>query len=80
MKEEEDLDGAVAGSPERAVAEAALARTPRPVLPASADMTALRGRFDPAEAVILTCGNPASTADIERTAVRVGIRSEVEPW
>ena len=80
MKEEEDVDGAVAGSPERAVAEAALARTPRPVLPASADMTALRSRFDPAEAVVLTCGNPASTADIERTAARVGIRSEVEPW
>ena len=80
MKEEEDVAGAVAGSPGRAVAEAALARTPRPTLPPSADMTVLRRRFDPTGAVILTSGNPASSADIEQTAARVGVRSEVEPW
>ena len=44
------------------------------------DSSALKRRFDPTDGVILTCGNPASTADIERTAARVGIRSEVEPW
>ena len=80
MKEEEDVAEAIPGSPARAVAEAALARTPRPTLPPSAEMTALRRRFDPTDAVILTCGNPASTSDIERTAARVGLRSEVEPW
>lgn len=80
MREEEDVAGAAAGSSGRALAEAALARTPRPTLPPSSDMAALRRRFDPTDAVILTCGNPASTADIERTAARVGVRCEVEPW
>ena len=80
MKEEEDVAEAIPGSPGRAVAEAALARTSRPTLPPSAEMMALRRRFEPTDAVILTCGNPASTSDIERTAARVGVRSEVEPW
>ena len=80
MKEEEDRDGAVAGSRARAAAEAALARTPRPTLPASVDSSALKRSFDPTDAVIVTCGNPASMADIEGTAARVGVRSEAEPW
>ena len=78
MKEEEDADGASSG--DRAAADAALARTPRPALPATVDLVTARARLEPARAVILTCGNPASAADIQRTAARVGIRSEVEPW
>ena len=80
MKEEEDLDSADHGSEARATAEARLARTTRPRLPASADLAAVRKRLDPVDGVILTCGNPASTADIEQTASRVGVRAEVEPW
>ena len=80
MKEEEDVNGASRGSSERGAAEAALARTPRPALPSAIDRVTVENRFDAARAVILACGNPASTADIERTAARGGIRSEVEPW
>ncbi len=62
---------------ERAAAEAALGRTLRPALPAALNRVTVRSA---AQAVILACGNPASTADIEWTAARAGIRSEVEPW
>ena len=75
MKEEEAAAVAAAGTPERAAAERALARTPRPVLPSSIAPSSLRDRCDGSRAVILTCGNPASTADIQRTADRAG-----EPW
>ena len=71
---------AAVGSADRAEAEAALARAVRPVSPDSAETTNLRDRFDPANTAILTCGNPASTADVQQTATRVGARAEVEPW
>ena len=79
MTEEERVSAAEAG-PERAAAEAALARAVRPSLPRVVDERALRDRFDPASTVILTCGNPASTSDIQETAAQVGARAEVEPW
>ena len=80
MKEEEDISAAAAGTPERAAAEAALARTSRPGLPSRIDPSILRNRVSGSRTLILTCGNPASTADIQRTAQRVGVRAEVEPW
>ena len=80
MTEEDRVTAAAVGSADRAEAEAALARAVRPVLPDSAETTNLRDRFDPANTVILTCGNPASTADVQQTATRVGARAEVEPW
>ena len=80
MTEEDRIAGAAAGSADRAEAEIALARAVRPVLPDLAETTSLRERFDPAKTVILTCGNPASTADVQQTAMRVGAHAEVEPW
>ena len=80
MKEEEDVDAATAGGSSVAEAEGALAQTPRPALPAGVDLARARSRLDPASAVVLTCGNPASMADVQRTAARVGIRCEVEEW
>lgn len=81
MKEEEDSQGAPAGSAERAEAEAILGRTPRPALPATIDLTTARARVEPGDdAVVLVCGNPASTTDIQRTAGHVGIRVEAEMW
>ena len=79
MTEEERVTAAKAG-PERAAAEAALARAVRPSLPGVVDARALRDRFDPTTTVILTCGNPVSTSDIQETAAHVGARAEVEPW
>ena len=80
MTEEDRIAGAAAGSADRTEAEIALARAVRPVLPDLAETTSLRERFDPAKTVILTCGNPASTADVQQTAMRVGAHAEVEPW
>ena len=77
MTEEEQATSAEAG-PERA--DAALARAVRPSLPSVVDARALRDRFDPTSTVILTCGNPASTSDIQETAEHVGARAAVEPW
>ncbi len=37
-------------------------------------------RLDPADAVILTCGNPSSMADIKHVAEQNGIRYEKEDW
>ncbi len=81
MRKVEDSRKAPAGSSERAEAEATLARTPRPTLPATIDPTAVRDRVEPGgDAVMLVCGNPASTTDIQRTAGRVGVRVEAEVW
>ena len=41
---------------------------------------AIRDRVDPASTVLLTCGNPVSTADIKSTAARRQIRFELEEW
>jgi len=68
LKEEEDGDpGAI---------EAAV----RPVLPPRLPREKLRGRLAPATSVLLTCGNPASMADIKRVADAVGMRFEKEDW
>ena len=80
MTEEDRVAAAAVGSADRAEAEVALARAVRPVLPDSAKTPRLRDRFDPANTVILVCGNPAATADVQQTATRVGARAEVEPW
>jgi ferredoxin-NADP reductase len=68
LKEEED------GDP-RAI-EAAV----RPVLPPRLPRAELRRRLEPAKSVLLTCGNPASMADIKRVADAVGMRFEKEDW
>ena len=80
MTEEDRVEAAAVGRADRAPSEAALASAVRPVLPDSARSTDLLDRFDPAKTVILACGNPASTADVQLTATRVGARVEVEPW
>ena len=80
MTEEDRVAAAAVGSAERADAEGALARAVRPVLPDWAQTTNLSDRFDPANTVILACGNPVSTADAQHTATRVGARAEAESW
>ena len=80
MKEEEDLSLTAAGSRARVAAEAALARTPRPVLPDKLPLGTLRERLAPGNTVILACGNPFSTTDVQHTAGRVGIPVHVEAW
>ena len=80
MKEEEVLAEATAGNGDLVRAEAGMKRTPKPELAKHLSVTTLRDRFDPAETVIMTCGNPWSMADIELTANRNKLKYEMEEW
>jgi len=80
IKEEETLAELRARGADTAAAEAALAKTVRPALPRHLAPQALQDRLDPAKTVLMTCGNPASMADIEQTANRNTIRFEMEEW
>lgn len=78
--EEEAIATTPAGSAERTAAEAAALATPAPVLPDKLSVHSLRDRLDPTQTVIMACGNPASTSDIQHTAGRVHIPVHVEAW
>jgi ferredoxin-NADP reductase len=51
-----------------------------PVLPAHVRRDGLLTRFAPTDTVLLTCGNPASVADITHIAGTQRIRVETENW
>lgn len=80
LKEEQDLAGAEEQGAERAPLVAALEKAVRPALPPHVAAEALRERLDPSSTVILTCGNPAAMADVQRVAEAQGIRFEKEEW
>jgi ferredoxin-NADP reductase len=80
LKEEEDLAAARARGGDVISAEDALARAMRPRLPDHVDRRRLRDRLEPAQTVVLTCGNPASMADVGTVAGRLGMRYEKEDW
>lgn len=80
LKEEEDLQQALARGEEGAAARAALERTTPPALPRHVSKHELRKRVDPARTVVLTCGNPSVMADIEFIAHSSGMRFEKEEW
>ncbi len=75
---EEDKQTRAKSDVSRVAAELALARLVPPLVPRHLRVSALAERVDPATTVLLTCGNPASTADIRATARRRGVRVEVE--
>jgi ferredoxin-NADP reductase len=52
----------------------------QPALPRHVSKAALRDRLDPARSVLLTCGNPASMADIQAVADAQQMRFEKEDW
>jgi ferredoxin-NADP reductase len=79
-REEEELKLAQASGGDVALAMAAVERAVRPVLPPRLDAGQLRERVQPAETVIMTCGNPSSMADIRVVAEAVGARYEKEDW
>ena len=51
-----------------------------PALPRHVSKAMLRDRLDPARSVLLTCGNPASMADIQVVADSQAMRFEKEDW
>jgi ferredoxin-NADP reductase len=77
--EDEKLADAV-GEVANVAANLALEQLVQPVLPGHQTVSAIRDRVDPASTVLLTCGNPVSTADIRSTATRRQIPFELEEW
>jgi ferredoxin-NADP reductase len=80
LREEEELKLAEQGSGDVALALAAFARAVKPALPSHLTRERLLERLDPAQTVVLTCGNPLSMGDIRAVAEAVGMRFEKEDW
>ena len=77
---EEDKQTNAKSDVSRVAAELALTRLVHPVLPRHVHVSDLRERVAPVSSVLLTCGNPASLADLRSTAARREIRFELEEW
>jgi ferredoxin--NADP+ reductase len=80
LREEQDLGEAEAEGRDSAPARAALEKVVRPALPGRVSLPVLRQRLDPADTVVLTCGNPSLMADIKLVAEGAGLRFEKEDW
>ncbi|HEY7410803.1 MAG TPA: hypothetical protein VII13_08685 [Vicinamibacteria bacterium] len=79
-REEADLQLAEQSGGDVALARAALERSSPPSLPRRVDVRALQARLEPADTVLLTCGNPSSMSDIRVAAESVGMKFEKEDW
>ncbi len=80
VKEEEELEAAIARGEDASRAKAALARTVAPALPRHLSRNDLMKRLDPSRSVLLTCGNPSSMEDIKHVADTHRIKFEKEDW
>lgn len=80
LKEEQELQEALARGPDASAAKAGLARAVAPALPGSVSRSALQKRLNPAHTVVLTCGNPSLMADIKYIAETCCMRFEKEDW
>ena len=80
VKEEQEVEAAIAGGEDPERARAALARTVAPALPGHLSRSDLLKRLDPSRSVLLTCGNPSSMDDIKYVADTHRIPFEKEDW
>jgi ferredoxin-NADP reductase len=80
LKEEQDLQEAALKGEDSARAAAALQKTVRPVLPEQHPLRELQQRMNPAQTVIITCGNPWSMEDIKYVADSNKMGFEKEDW
>jgi len=80
VKEQEDLDEAVAKGGDVSRLRAALERATAPVLSKRLSASGLRHRLAPARSVILTCGNPSVMADVKHIAESNQVHFEKEDW
>lgn len=80
MKEEDDLNAARAWGEDALRAQSALGRAVAPALPGHVSQDSLLGRFEPSRTVVLTCGNPASMADVKHVADTQRLAFEKEDW
>jgi ferredoxin-NADP reductase len=80
LKEEQDLqEGGLKGE-DTTKAAAALQKTVRPALPEQHPLRELQQRMNPAQTVIITCGNPWSMEDIKYVADSNRMKFEKEDW
>jgi ferredoxin-NADP reductase len=80
LKEEEEVEAAIAAGEDAGPARAALARTVVPGLPSHISSNDLLKRLDPSRSVLLTCGNPSSMEDIKHVADTHHMAFEKEDW
>jgi ferredoxin-NADP reductase len=80
LKEEVDLQIAQTNQGDVAAAQKALDKTTRPELPKQFSRDEIHRRLTSGKAVLLTCGNPNSMADIKVVADSNEIRFEKEDW
>lgn len=80
MKEEDDLNAARAWGEDAPRAQSALGRAVAPALPGHVSQDSLLRRFEPSRTVVLTCGNPASMADVKHVADTQRLAFEKEDW
>jgi ferredoxin-NADP reductase len=80
LKEEEELEAAIARGEDGSRAKAALVRTVPPALPQHLSRGDLMKRIAPSGSVLLTCGNPSSMEDIKYIADTHRIPFEKEDW
>ncbi|MGA2622501.1 MAG: hypothetical protein ABSF91_01485 [Bacteroidota bacterium] len=80
VKEQEDVQKAIAGGGDRVRAGRGLEKTTIPVLPRRLSREELSERIQPHKSVILTCGNAKMMEDIEYIAGVQHIRFEKEDW
>jgi hypothetical protein len=80
LKEEVDLQIAQTNQGDVAAAQKALDKTTRPELPKQFSRDEIHRRLTNGKAVLLTCGNPNSMADIKVVSDSNEIRFEKEDW
>ena len=80
VKEEAELEAALASGADASRAKAALAKVVAPALPSHISGSELVKRFDSSRSVLLTCGNPSSMEDIKHVADTHRIPFEKEEW
>jgi ferredoxin-NADP reductase len=80
VKEEQDVETAIARGADASRAKAALAKAVAPALPSHVSRSELVKRFGSSRSVLLTCGNPSSMEDIKYVADTHRIPFEKEDW
>jgi hypothetical protein len=80
LREEQEIQNALARGEDTSLAKAALKRTVDPALPRHLSKRELQKWLDPARTVILTCGNSSLMEDVKYVADTCRIRFEKEDW
>ena len=80
LREEQEIQNALAKGEDTSLAKTALERTVDPALPRHLSKRELQQWLDPARTVILTCGNSSLMEDVKYVADTCRIHFEKEDW